>query len=234
MRNSRDKISKPSDPTMNPSSPYFLHHTDTRLKLVSTIFSGVGFKSWKRAISIGLSGKNKMGFMDGTIKRLTTSSAYGRAWDKVNNVVLGWLLNAVDERIYQSVLWFKTTKEVWDNLEQRFGQSSSAQLVTVYEAINKAAQTPNMSIEEFFTKMKSLWDEVDAVDPVAVCSWTGCTCELSQKTLKSQQGRRLIQFLMKLDAKYQHSRSNILMMKEMPTIMKVIESLLKNKSSRNQ
>ena len=133
-------------------------------------------------------------------------------------MVLGWLLNAVDERIYQSVSWFKTAKEVWDNLEQRFGQSSSAQLVTVYEAINKAAQTPNMSIEEFFTKMKSLWDEVDALDPVAVCSCTGCTCELSQKTIKGQEGRRLIQFLMKLDAKYQHSRSNILMMKEMPTV----------------
>ena len=123
---------------------------------------------------------------------------------------------------------------MWDYLEQHFGQSSSAQLFVVYEAISKATQTPNMSIEEFFTKMKSLWDEVDALDPVAVCSCTGCTCELSQKTIKGQEGRRLIQFLMKLDAKYQHSRSNILMMKEMPTIMKVIESLLKNKSSRNQ
>ena len=108
----QDKSSKPSDPTMNPSSQYFLHPTNIGLNLVSTVFSGVGFKSWKRAISNGLSGKNKMGFVDGTIKRSTTSSAHERAWDKVNDVVLVWLLNVVDERINQSVLWFKTTKEV--------------------------------------------------------------------------------------------------------------------------
>lgn len=73
-----------------------------------------------------------------------------------------------------------------------------------------------MSIEDFFTKIKGLWDEIDALDPLPVCSCTGCNCELSQKTMKSQQRRRLIQFLMKLDARYQHTRSNILMMKDMP------------------
>ena len=74
---------------MNASSPYVLHPTDTGFKLVSIVFSGVGFKSWKRVISIGVSGKNKMGFVDGSIKRLSTSDAHGKAWDIMNDVVLG-------------------------------------------------------------------------------------------------------------------------------------------------
>ena len=74
-----------------------------------------------------------------------------------------------------------------------------------------------MSIEEFYTQMKGMWDEIDALDPLPTCECNGCTCNLTQKTLKSQQGRRLIQFLMKLDNKYQHTRSMILMRKKMPT-----------------
>lgn len=72
----QDKSSKSSDPTMNPSNPYFLHPIDTRLKLMPTVFSGVGFKAWKRAISIGLLGKKKLEFIDCMIKRSTTSSAH--------------------------------------------------------------------------------------------------------------------------------------------------------------
>ena len=74
-----------------------------------------------------------MGFVDGTVKRSTSRAVLAKAWDRVNDIVLGWLLGAVDEKIFGSVLWFKTAKEVWDNLEQRFGQSSSAQLFKVQE-----------------------------------------------------------------------------------------------------
>ena len=158
-----------------------------------------------------------MVFVDGSLKTSSSRTEHGKAWDRVNDVVLGWLLNSMDEKIYQSVLWFNTAKEVWENLEQRFVQSSSAQLFFIQESISKAVQTCNMSIEDFYIKMKSLRDEVDVIDPVAICTCSGCSCELTKKTTKSQQAGRLIQFLMNLDTRYQHTRSNILMMKDMPT-----------------
>ncbi|CAO2835041.1 unnamed protein product [Amaranthus hypochondriacus] len=218
------------DPVMNPASPYYLHPTDTGMKIVSNIFTGMGYKGWKRSVSIALSGKNKMGFVDGSIKRSISNGSLAKAWDRVNDVVLGWLLGAVDEKIFKSVLWFKTAKEVWDNLEQRFGQSSSAQLFTVEEQLSKAIQSHDMTVEEFFTKMKGLWDEIDALDPLPTCSCLGCSCDLTQKTIKSQQRRRLIQFLMKLDGKYQHTRSNILMMKELPNVAEAYSILTQEKT----
>ena len=84
-----------------------------------------------------------------------------------------------------------------------------------------------MIIGDFFTKLKGLWGEIDALDPLPICSCTGCACELSQKTLKSQQRRRLIQFLIKLDSRYQHTSSNILMMKDMPTAAEAYSILTK-------
>lgn len=141
---------------MNTSSVYYLHPTDTSLKLVTNTFKGIGFKGWKRSMSIALSGKNKMGFVDGTIKRPTTSNSLGKAWDRVNDTVIGWIMNVVDENITKSILWLKTAKEVWDELEHRFGQSSSAQLFHIEEELSKVTQTNDMSIEEFYTKLRDL------------------------------------------------------------------------------
>lgn len=107
--------SEKNDPTMNPSSFYYLHPTDTSLKFVTNIFKGVAFKGWKRAITIALSSKNKLGVVNGTITRSTTCSSQGRAWDQVNDTVIGWIMNIVDEHIVKSILWLKTAKKAWDD-----------------------------------------------------------------------------------------------------------------------
>ena len=65
---------QPLDPTLNPAGPYYWHPTDTGLKIIPNVFTGVGFKNWKRSFSIALSGKNKLGFVDGTVKRSTSSA----------------------------------------------------------------------------------------------------------------------------------------------------------------
>ena len=66
------KTEKHLDVTMNPSSIYYLHPTNIGLNLVNNVFKVFGFKGWKRAMSIVLSAKNKIGFVDGTVKRPTT------------------------------------------------------------------------------------------------------------------------------------------------------------------
>lgn len=74
--------------------------------------------------------------------------------------------------------------------------------------------------------MKSLWDELDNLDPLPTCSCTGCSCNLTQKFYKMQQSHRLIHFLMKLYNKYSHVRSNLLMMSELPTLAQAYRILM--------
>lgn len=74
------KNDKSNDPTLKQASPYYLYPTNTGLRIVSTTFDGVGFKGWKRAVTIALSGKNKLGFIDGSIKRSTSNEVYAKAW----------------------------------------------------------------------------------------------------------------------------------------------------------
>ena len=51
------KGEKNQDPTMNSSFIYYIHPTDTGLKLVTKIFKRVRFKGWKRAMYIAFPGK---------------------------------------------------------------------------------------------------------------------------------------------------------------------------------
>lgn len=77
---------------------------------------------------IDLSGKNKLCFVDGNIPRLVANSPNLKARDGVNNIVIGWILSALNPIIAKSVIWFKTEREIWVELEERYGQSSTAEL----------------------------------------------------------------------------------------------------------
>lgn len=45
------------------------------MKLVSDPFDGTGFSNWKRSMSTGLSARNKLGFVDGTLPKPDSTSA---------------------------------------------------------------------------------------------------------------------------------------------------------------
>ena len=48
-----------------------------------------------------------------------------------------------------------------NDLEERFGKSSSAQLYSLQEDLANLNQTSSMSIANHFTREKSLWDEIN-------------------------------------------------------------------------
>lgn len=106
------------DPILNPASVYYLHPSESGHKLVIEVFGGSAYGDWKRAMVIALSGRNKLAFVDGTLSKpnSTTHVAESKAWERVNNVVIGWILAALEHQIARSVLWFKTTRKIWSNL----------------------------------------------------------------------------------------------------------------------
>ena len=105
---------------------------------------------------IAISGKNEFEFVDGSLTYPTHNSASDKAWDIVNNVVMGLIIAVLDDSIQKSILSYKTAREIWIELGERYSQSSNAQLFSLQEELNNFLQTPNMKIAEFFTKIKTL------------------------------------------------------------------------------
>ncbi|XP_076947533.1 uncharacterized protein LOC143619507 [Bidens hawaiensis] len=98
------------------SNPLYIHPSDhPGMLLVSKVFDGSGFGAWKRAISIALSAKNKLGFVNGEIEAATVP-IQRQTWQRCNNMVISWLLNALSKDISESVLYAQTANQIWKEL----------------------------------------------------------------------------------------------------------------------
>ncbi|CAO2816832.1 unnamed protein product [Amaranthus hypochondriacus] len=215
------------DPTQNPSSTYYLHPSDhAGSKLVSTPFDGTGYSDWKRSMIIGLTAKNKMSFIDGSLPQPDSTSSDFHAWTRCNNMLIGWLISSMDRLTAKSVMYCSTAQEIWLDLEERYGQASMAQLYSLQEQLTNMTQQSDQHIADYFTKMKTIWDELDHLSPMPYCNCNGCTCGLTKQFLKLQQDQRMMHFLMKVNDTFHQVRTNILMMEEPPSISQAYRLLL--------
>ncbi|XP_021713603.1 uncharacterized protein LOC110681785 [Chenopodium quinoa] len=165
-----------------------------------------------------------MGFIDGSLPKPNDALVL-KAWNRCNSMVIGWIIVVLGPQIAGSILFVETAREIWLDLEERFGHASSAQLYALQQEISGAEQD-TMSISEYYNHLKKLWDELDNLCPLPTCACNNCTCSLTQKYIKLQQDQRLMVFLMKLTNKYANVRSNILMMPSLPTLAQAYRMVL--------
>ncbi|XP_019241196.1 PREDICTED: uncharacterized protein LOC109221186 [Nicotiana attenuata] len=217
--------------TYDPNHPYHLNNSDSPgMTLVNTVFDGRGYPGWRRSILLSLSAKKKLGFINGVCKSPNLNSPELEQWNCVNDMVISWILNALSKDIADSVIYSKTAKELWDSLEQRFGKSNGAKLYHLQKELTGLVQGNN-DIAGYFTKLKRLWDELDALNVIICCSCV-CVCEGKAKLAKSLEDQRLIQFLMGLNDIYAQARGNILMMNPLPAIDVAYSLLLQDENQR--
>ncbi|XP_021843590.1 uncharacterized protein [Spinacia oleracea] len=219
-------------PNQDPASPFYLHPTDnTASQLVSAKFKEEGYGDWKSSMMISMSSKNKLGFVNGTIVQPDITRVIYDACARCNDMMISWLLFNLDTTIAKSVLYFNTAREIWVDLEERFGFVSGPQLYSLEQqavAITQGGQ----NIAEFFTEIKSIWDKMSAANPLPSCTCNLCTCNLTQKIFKMQQDQRLMQFLMKLGEHLSTARGNLLMMQPLPTISHAYRMLAQEERQR--
>ncbi|XP_019242444.1 PREDICTED: uncharacterized protein LOC109222552 [Nicotiana attenuata] len=147
-------------------------------------------------------------------------------------MVISWILNALSKDIADTVIYSKTAKELWDSLELRFGRSNGAKLYHLQKELSGLVQG-NSDIAGYFTKLKRLWDELDALNVIICCSCVCvCVCEGKAKLTKSLEDQRVIQFLMGLDDIYVQARGNILMMSPSPSMDVAYSLLLQDENQR--
>jgi hypothetical protein len=91
-----------------PSSPYYLHPSDnSSLILVLEPLTGDNFHFWFRSMNMALTIKNKLGFVDGSIREpeVNSRSSLHAHWNRCNTIVITWILNCVSKQIHASVLY---------------------------------------------------------------------------------------------------------------------------------
>lgn len=110
------------------------------------------------------------------------------------------------------MLCYNNAHEIWHDLEKRFGKSSFAQLYSLQQELTDLIQSSSMTIVDYFSRVKSLWDKIDHLDLIPACSFNSYWEILDESTKPETQ------FLMRLDDQFHQARTNILMMSEFLTI----------------
>lgn len=217
----------------DPTSVFFIHPSDSSAnQLVSVKFNGQGFNNWKRSMMLTLSAKNKLGFVDGTIEMPAVSDPNYKSWERCNDLVISWILFNLEENIARSVLFLKTAKAIWNDLEARFGFASVTQVFSLEQKLSEMKQG-QQSVSEFYTQIRTVWDSLDDADPLPNCTCDKCTCTLSGRILKMQQDHRVLQFLMKLNDQFSMVRANILMMVPLPSLAQAYRMIAQEETHKD-
>ncbi|KAL5565662.1 hypothetical protein UlMin_028826 [Ulmus minor] len=212
------------------SNPYFLHHSDNPgLVLVSQPLIGENYASWSRALLIALSVKNKLGFIDGSIPKPQGNDPNLHSWIRNNNIVISWILNSVSKEISASIIFSNSALDIWLDLKDRFQQSNGPRIFQLRRELMNHVQGQN-SISIYFTKLKSVWEELSNYRPN--CSCGKCTCGGVKLLNSHYQMEHIVSFLMGLHDSFSQIRGQLLLMDPLPPINKVFALISQEEHQR--
>ncbi|XP_026420226.1 uncharacterized protein LOC113316222 [Papaver somniferum] len=226
-------VTPPSSPTKKPddspsetpieptpkvaiNDPYAIHHSDnTSLVLFTPLLNGDNYGIWARGITMALSAKDKMNFINGSILEPEDSNLYAR-WKRSTNLVKMWITNSIEPDIKSSFMYVDSAYRLWNELHDHFYQSNAPKKFELKHAIS-TLKIEGMSLSMFFTKMKALWEELDATS----MGTTPCICDAGKEIAEHRNRDKVMEFLQGLDDRFANVKSSILLMDPIPSINKV-------------
>ncbi|KAH0635534.1 hypothetical protein KY289_035449 [Solanum tuberosum] len=201
-------------PKIDQNDPLYIGQSDASgavlipIKLTGSENYGI----WSRSMRIALLGKRKYGFVTGACTRALYKDELHEQWETCNAIVLSWIMNTVSEDLLSGIVYATNAFSVWADLKERFDKVNRMRIYQLHREITTLAQGTD-SVSLYFTKLKTLWNEYDAVVPSP-----GCTCPQSKDYVDHIQQLRLIQFLSGLNESYDQARRQILLKGATPTI----------------
>jgi len=154
----------------NPSHDLFLHTSDNpNNTLGNELLNGRNYGTWKKSMEIALIAKNKLGFVHGTTPEPAANSPLRSQWNRCDKMVISWILHVAKKKISDNILFSISSRQIWLDLEQRFGQSVGTKFFQVRKDLYFISQGTR-DIAAYFIEIKRWWDEHDSMITVPTCS----------------------------------------------------------------
>lgn len=129
-------------------------------------------------------------------------------------MVHSWIVNSCDPEIADSVTYYSTAHEVWEDLYEPFSEGNATRIFEIQRDIASLRQE-QLSVSAYYTKLKSLWDELATHSDIA-----------------QVDRQKLMQFLMGLNETYSAIRGQILLMNPLPSIRQAYSSISQEEKQR--
>lgn len=209
--------------------PLFLHSLYVSgLQIISFQLTGIeNFSMRFRSMRLSLLGRNKLGMVDGSCSKEKFYPELGNHKERVNVIVLSWIMSAVAKNLLGGIMYAKSAQAVWNDLGERFNKIDGSRTFNLHKEIATLSQGTT-SVSLYYSRLKDLWEEFEALVRIP-----GCNCETSKDYVAHLQKLKLFQFLMGLNESYGQARSQILLMNPLPTINQAYAMVISDESQRS-
>ena len=124
-------------------------------------------------------------------------------------------------------MYYETAREMWLELKNLFSQGNGPKIYNLQREIFHVSQN-QMTVTEYHTKFKWLWDQLLDFEPFPECS-----CGAMKILSASHDKAYVMRFLMGLNENFETLRSQILMYDHFPLMSKVYSLVLQEESHKN-
>lgn len=128
MEDQDNQIGQTKKRTMDPRyvhGPLYMCSSDySNLILVSASLTGENYLSWNLSMIIALRAKDKLRFINGKCEMLGVGTLQFKKWQRVDSMMVSWILNAISKEIAETFLYTTSAKDLWEELEQCFGETN--------------------------------------------------------------------------------------------------------------
>ncbi|XP_014490567.1 uncharacterized protein LOC106753288 [Vigna radiata var. radiata] len=224
-----------TDQASNPTSPFYLHPGENPgLTLITQVLNENNYSSWSRSMRRALLSKNKVKFIDGSIKRPQKTDVVYDAWERCNMMILSWITKTLSPHIAESVIYVEEAKKLWDELKERFSKGNYFKISDLLQDIHSIRQGER-GVSQFFTDLKILSEELESLRPILTCTIaTPCSCDLSKVSLKYREAEHVICFLKGLNDSYNTVSTHILLMDPLPNVNRVFSLIIQQERQEKQ
>jgi hypothetical protein len=224
-----------TEPTSDPSSPFFVHPSDGPSSVkVTPVLNGANYHAWSRSMRRALGAKLKLEFMDGSLPQpLDQFDPSIRAWNHCNMLVHSWIMNSVSESIAQSIVFMENALDVWNDLRERFSQGDLIRIAELQQEIY-SLQQESRSVTDYFSSLKLLWEELEIYLPMPACSCrVRCSCDAMRLARTNHNLLYMIRFITGLNDNFAMVKSQILLMDPLPPLNKVFSMVIQHERQGN-
>ncbi|XP_071718277.1 uncharacterized protein [Rutidosis leptorrhynchoides] len=191
-------------------SPMYVHPSDYPKQMhVNEALTDNNYTDWSQEIVNFLFGKNKVSFVDSSIKK---PEQY-MPWMRCDAIVKGWLTTVMEKEIRTNVKYANSAYEIWNDLKERFGKESAHRAYELKQTLSMTHQD-GVAVLVYYTKLRSLWDEIDS------------------KISGLKEKERIYEFPMGLDNQFSVIKTQILAMNPMPSLGNVYHLVSEDERQR--
>nr|KYP42514.1 hypothetical protein KK1_036097 [Cajanus cajan] len=137
-------------------------------------------------------------------------------------MVVAWIINSTDPVLHGSISHAMTAKDIWLDLIEHYAQANAPRIHQLWRNLCLMQQETNVSVTKYYTKFKSIIDELRELQPLPEC-----TCGAAKNLAQREEKHRVHLFLGGLDNdRFAHAKGIILNTDPLPSLRRVFNHVL--------